>query len=547
VMTGPITVSTSLGTNTTSSYFYVPPTLSGLAPASGRLNTNVVLTGTSFLGTTGVTFNVPGVACTNFTVLNNTNLVAPVPAGASSGPIRVVAPNGSVVSGTFTVLPVITNFVPASGPAGTSVTIRGANFNVGTPVVRFNGVQASVSGVTFGQLTAVVPSTTSGPVSITTSDGSHTNATFFYLPASITSFAPSNSLPGTSVTISGQNFLGTTSVQFNGQAAAFNTPTNNTLLVATVPPGVTSGPITVTTPAGPISSSGLFYGAPGITGFNPTHGLPGTPVTIFGSNFLGATAVIFTGAAPVTPGVQDNYTIQVQVPGGALTGPITVVAPAGSNITATPFSLDYQIDLLVAVYGPTNPVTVGSNMVYIISTGNNSGINAPNVRVTNTFNWVSAPTGLVAVIKSVTTPQGTLTLTSNGFTGNLGTIIAGGFVNVTLTLAAQITNGLLRTEALLLESAGAGCDYPDPLPYNNSAAIVTSVLPLPLLSIRQVPTNQVRLAWPSALTNYTLQYRTSLSPDVFWFNDLAPSVTNNENVVLESGTNGMRFFRLRQH
>ena len=56
----------------------------------------------------------------------------------------------------FTVLPTLYGFSPGFGAGGTTVTLTGANFNVGTPSVKFNGVQAATpTGVTFSH---VVPS-----------------------------------------------------------------------------------------------------------------------------------------------------------------------------------------------------------------------------------------------------------------------------------------------------------------------------------------------------------------------------------------------------
>ncbi len=66
---------------------------------------------------------------------------------------------------------------------------------------------------------------------------------------SITSFSPESGLIGTSVTITGTNFTGATAVTFNGASASF-TEDSNTQITATVPSGATTGPISVTAPAG---------------------------------------------------------------------------------------------------------------------------------------------------------------------------------------------------------------------------------------------------------------------------------------------------------
>src|SRR5207249_9638975 len=65
----------------------------------------------------------------------------------------------------------------------------------------------------------------------------------------ISSFTPSSGPVGTSVTIGGTNFMGATAVTFNESAASF-TVTSDTAIQTTVPAGATTGPLSVTTPAG---------------------------------------------------------------------------------------------------------------------------------------------------------------------------------------------------------------------------------------------------------------------------------------------------------
>ena len=62
---------------------------------------------------------------------------------------------------------------------------------------------------------------------------------------------------GTSVTISGTNFTGATAVTFNGASASF-TVTSPTAIQATVPAGATTGPLSVTTPGGTVTSFNAF-------------------------------------------------------------------------------------------------------------------------------------------------------------------------------------------------------------------------------------------------------------------------------------------------
>lgn len=70
-------------------------------------------------------------------------------------------------------------------------------------------------------------------------------------------FVHSQGNVGAQAEILGQGFIGTTSVTFNGVSAAFIVD-SNTYLTATVPPGASSGSVTITTPGGPLISNKNF-------------------------------------------------------------------------------------------------------------------------------------------------------------------------------------------------------------------------------------------------------------------------------------------------
>src|SRR2546422_32958 len=114
----------------------------------------------------------------------------------------------------------------------------------------------------------------------------------------LTSFTPTSGPVGTSVTISGTNFTGATAVTFNGVSASFPV-TSATAIQATVPPGATTGPLSVTTPGGTATNTTNFtvIPAPTITSFTPTSGPVGASVTLSGTNFTGATGAAFNGVS----------------------------------------------------------------------------------------------------------------------------------------------------------------------------------------------------------------------------------------------------------
>ena len=74
----------------------------------------------------------------------------------------------------------------------------------------------------------------------------------------ISSFTPASGLPKTVVTITGTNFIGTTKVYFNGLLVVFKVLPGGTQLIAIVPFGATTGPITVVNGVGFAISSTPF-------------------------------------------------------------------------------------------------------------------------------------------------------------------------------------------------------------------------------------------------------------------------------------------------
>jgi uncharacterized repeat protein (TIGR03803 family) len=71
---------------------------------SGRAGSSVQILGTGLMGATAVTFN--GVPAASFTVQSGSFIVATVPTGATTGPVQVTTPGGTLTSNkSFVVLP----------------------------------------------------------------------------------------------------------------------------------------------------------------------------------------------------------------------------------------------------------------------------------------------------------------------------------------------------------------------------------------------------------------------------------------------------------
>ncbi len=143
---------------------------------------------------------------------------------------------------------------------------------------------------------------------------------------------------GKSIEMLGQGFTGTTSVSFNGTSATF-TVVSDTYLTAVVPSGATTGFITVTTPSRALKSDRKFLVTPSLLSFSPSSGQVGTPVTITGMSFTGATRVAFGAVKATTFSVDSDTQITATVPTGAVTGKIQVTTPGGIATSSTSFTV----------------------------------------------------------------------------------------------------------------------------------------------------------------------------------------------------------------
>ncbi len=148
-----------------------PASITSVTPTQGTVlgGTVITLTGTGLAATSAVT--VGGVACTNLTVLSQTQVRATTPPGAAGqAAIAVTTPAGTSLAPTpFTyVMQSVTSIEPASGifSGGTPITISGA-FLAGTTGVSIGGVPCTdVVAANSTTVTAVTPAGSVGSVDV---------------------------------------------------------------------------------------------------------------------------------------------------------------------------------------------------------------------------------------------------------------------------------------------------------------------------------------------------------------------------------------------
>ena len=96
--------------------------------------------------------------------------------------------------------------------------------------------------------------------------------------------------------------------------------------------------IEVTTPGGVFITTNEFAILPNIYSFTPTFGPAGTLVTINGTSLFDVTSVKFAGGASATPRSVSTNQVQVVLPATAVTGPLTVITPYGSDASSNDFT-----------------------------------------------------------------------------------------------------------------------------------------------------------------------------------------------------------------
>jgi large repetitive protein len=257
---GPIGITNPAGAALSAAPFHVTPSITGFKPTQGPVGTAVTVSGSGFVGAPTVRF---GTVATSPTSVSLTALVALVPSGAPTGSITVMTTEGSGnTSAVFTVIrtPTLVSFTPASGAAGTVVTLVGIGLTT-TGTVQFNGIAANTSAVngsvTTSLLATVPTDATTGRITVTNAAGTVTSGADFHVLPTVTGFSPASGAAGDVVTISGNALNETTIVRFGG-AAATVVSSNASQVVAIVPGTAVTGRISVTTIEGTATSSSDF-------------------------------------------------------------------------------------------------------------------------------------------------------------------------------------------------------------------------------------------------------------------------------------------------
>ena len=328
------------------------PGIQSFYPASGRVDTPIMIFGTGFGGTREVLF---GNRAAQFQIQDTGVLETWVPPGADSGPLTITTPDGVAVSaGPFQVDPgpaqpaTVLALDPPAGPEGTRVVLLGQAFT-GLAAVTLDDRPCAFQFTGYGFLAVTVPQgARSGPFTLVKDSGAVTVTEPFQVTGplvapAIHGFGPESGRPADVVTLVGEGFSAVTEAKVGDWEATFFASGDTTLYV--ILPEASAGAqgrITVRSPLGadttllPVAVAAL---PPAVSGIAPEAGPPGTRVVLSGSHLAPDCAVWFGGLrARVLPDATATR-VRVEVPRGARSGPLEVVTAGGDALSEDVFTV----------------------------------------------------------------------------------------------------------------------------------------------------------------------------------------------------------------
>ncbi|HCY42311.1 MAG TPA: glycosyl hydrolase, partial [Prolixibacteraceae bacterium] len=304
-------------------------------------STQTISAGTNGVTTTSVSIVFPAIIYYSIDDI----IVGPVPSIASTVTTQAVSNiNATTATGNG-------NITSLGSP---NPTAYGICWNTtGTPTTANSKVDkgaASATGAFTASMTGLAAGTTYYVRAFATNNagtsyGSQVSFTTTSTLPAISSFTPTSACPGTTITISGTNFTGASSVSFGGTEATSFSVVNATTITAVVANG-TSGSVSVTTAEGTGTK----------TGFTMKPSIPGT---LTYNSAIGALTMVSDGQA----GSIDYCGITLNVYG------------ANSGLSILTNAMTYEANIYPGVNGLAANYLSGEGSDYIIIKSSDNSVN----------------------------------------------------------------------------------------------------------------------------------------------------------------------------
>jgi len=309
-------------------------------------------------------------------------------------------------------------FVTEATPGNSNLTPVVAQYNAGDVGANYNAGTTPYLGLYDGTAWNQVPTTLGGAITATSTGSGQFPATipsgsYFAIgkdlglsnpPPTVSSFLPTSGYSGSTIVITGNNFIGTTAVSFGGTAAASFVVDNINQITAVVGTGGASGNVSVTNAGGTASLGGFTY-----LGFITTTGATdwNTPASWLG------------GVLPIA-----NSTVTID-------HDLEIATNVANNISSVTINSFKQLYWPLASLATLN-ISAGGTIT-------NNGIF--NTLITGTVNFVGAGTvaGSNIVNFNNVNINGGLTLTTQPRVDGTLQINSGGFLASNLIYTANST------------------------------------------------------------------------------------------------------------
>ncbi len=325
--------------------------------------------------------------------------------------------------------PTISQLIPNHGREGDTLTIEGQHFGEfiqSRDQVTLSGIPVVLTEqVTDTRISFKVPTdVTDGEVAVRIngrrSDDKGPGPRFTYDFVLIDRLVPDHGVAGEFIQLRGQFFRTNPSeniVTFRGlnteTVQATVTAATDTSLTVNIPEGADHGEITVMVDGRSGISPAFTYDGVEVIGLVPANGVAGDPIRIEGHFFrenANSNQVFFTGsngeiAATLTSATDSS--LEVNVPSGAITGPVRVVVDERSNSSPAPFQYNaVQISSISPDHGKFGTVVTLSGQFFaagnpqdhtVLFNGVTAQVNSATANSLTVVVPIGAGTGTVSV------------------------------------------------------------------------------------------------------------------------------------------------------
>jgi len=314
----------------------------------------------------------------------------------------------------------------------------------------------------------------------------------------ITALTPGSSAPGATISITGLNLTGITSITFTGPTGPLTVTTGfvgnaggTQLTGVVVPAGALTGPVTVTGPGGTSVGFGLLLPGPQLAVTQGSTPYPsGGLVYTFGPQPVGTTSapVVFTlsnpGTAPLT---LTNLVLSADF---VLSGPMPTTVPAGGTTSVG------------VAYAPTRSGAWPGSLILTSVLGtyivNLAGQGLPNPTAIS-YSPAVAPVGTTVTITGTNFVQNGTTVTLNGVVLSGVVVGIGGGTLTFVVPPGAISGPMTLSTSGGTVNAGALC-----VPYTPAAAAVSGCAGTPLTLTASGAPGTAGYLWYASATGTTV-------------------------------------------